>query len=132
MPTPKRVLIIGEDPELVDFSDPAIPPGTNAEKIRTGLDRSLRELRDRHREADLLLTTSVAAAASEVARALGTKPYDCVVVGAGLRIIPKMTPLFEAVMNAVHDSAPGAKLAFNIGPEDSAAAAERQLAGHTG
>jgi hypothetical protein len=123
----KRVLIIGEDPSLVDFSDPAIPPDMNAEKVLTGLRDSVAQLRGRGREADLLLTTGANAAANEVRKALAAKAYDVVVVGAGLRVVPKMTPLFEAVMNAVHERAPGSKLAFNLAPEDSAAAAERQL-----
>jgi hypothetical protein len=49
------------------------------------------------------------------------------VVGAGLRVVPKMTGTFEAVMNAVRERAPKARLAFNLTPDDSADAAERQL-----
>lgn len=128
MTKPKRVLIIGEDPDMVDFSDPTIPPGTDAEKIRDGLDAALRKLRESGREADLLLTTSEEAAGGEVAAALAAKRYDCVVVGAGLRVVPGMTGTFEAVMNAVREGAPGARLAFNLAPDDSAEAAERQLA----
>jgi len=32
-----RVLLVGYDPEAVDYSDPALPPGMNAEKIRAGI-----------------------------------------------------------------------------------------------
>ena len=32
-----RVLLLGYDPETVDFSDPALPPGMTAEKIRAGI-----------------------------------------------------------------------------------------------
>ena len=32
-----RALFIGQQPETVDFSDPAIPPGFNAEKIHAGI-----------------------------------------------------------------------------------------------
>ncbi len=32
-----RVLLIGQIPETVDFSDPALPPGFNAEKIHAGI-----------------------------------------------------------------------------------------------
>jgi hypothetical protein len=127
MPEPKRVLIIGEDPKLVDFSDPAIRTGMNADKVRAGLDHSVAQLRAGGREADLVLTTSAEAAAAEVGAALAAKAYDCVVVGAGLRIVLKMTLTFEAVMNTVREHAPQAKLAFNLAPDDSAAAAERQL-----
>jgi hypothetical protein len=32
-----RVLFVGQQPETVDFSDPALPPGFNAEKINAGI-----------------------------------------------------------------------------------------------
>ena len=32
-----RVLFVGQQPETVDFSDPALPPGFNAEKIKVPL-----------------------------------------------------------------------------------------------
>jgi len=127
MPQTKRVLLIGEDPDLVDFSDPAVPPGLDAQKISAGLDLALRQMRERGLEVDVALTTTEDAAAGEVAAALGGKAYDCVVVGAGLRILPGMTRIFETVINVVHEAAPHARIAFNTSPEDSTAAAERQL-----
>jgi hypothetical protein len=60
-------------------------------------------------------------------KALKEAAYDCVVIGGGLRIPPKSLPLFEMVVNAVHKAAPGAKIAFNTRPEDTAEAAARQL-----
>jgi hypothetical protein len=32
-----RVLLVGYDPETVDYSNPALPPGMSAEKIRAGI-----------------------------------------------------------------------------------------------
>ena len=32
-----RVLFVGQQPETVDFSDPAVPPGFSAEKINAGI-----------------------------------------------------------------------------------------------
>ena len=32
-----RILFIGQKPETVDFSDPALPPGFDAEKINAGI-----------------------------------------------------------------------------------------------
>jgi hypothetical protein len=32
-----RVLLVGYDPETGDYSNPALPPGMSAEKIRAGL-----------------------------------------------------------------------------------------------
>ena len=62
-----RALLLGYDPETVDYSDPALPPGMTAEKIHAGI-------------------------------------------------------------NAVHKAAPGAAIAFNTRPDDSADAAARWLA----
>jgi hypothetical protein len=33
----KRVLLAGLDPATVDYSDPALPPGMNADKIHAGI-----------------------------------------------------------------------------------------------
>jgi hypothetical protein len=33
-----RVLFVGQTPETVDFTDPSLPPGFNAEKIQAGID----------------------------------------------------------------------------------------------
>ncbi|GEP08376.1 hypothetical protein MGN01_02210 [Methylobacterium gnaphalii] len=33
-----RVLLIGYAPDAVDFSDPALPPGMNANKIAAGIE----------------------------------------------------------------------------------------------
>ena len=63
-----------------------------------------------------------------VVHQLGSTKYDCVVIGAGVRVPPRGLALFEAVINAVHKAAPGAAIAFNTRPDDSAAAAARALA----
>jgi len=53
--------------------------------------------------------------------------YACVVIGAGIRLPSQGLALFEAVVNAVHRAAPGAAIAFNTRPDDSADAAARWL-----
>ena len=58
---------------------------------------------------------------------LASTSYDCVVIGAGVRLPPQGLAVFEAVVNAVHSGAPGAAIAFNTRPEDSAEAAARWL-----
>jgi hypothetical protein len=62
-----------------------------------------------------------------VERQLGSTNYDCVVIGTGVRLPPKRIAIFEAVINAVHKAAPGATIAFNTLPENSADAAARWL-----
>jgi len=58
---------------------------------------------------------------------LATATYDCVVIGAGIRLPPKSLSLLETVINAVRKAAPNASIAFNTRPEDTAEAAARWL-----
>jgi hypothetical protein len=37
-----RVLLVGLKPEAVDYSDRALPPGMNAEKIQAAIDLGLK------------------------------------------------------------------------------------------
>src|SRR5499433_2400840 len=39
-----RILLVGYDPEAVDYSDPALPPGMSAEKIRAGITLALKQV----------------------------------------------------------------------------------------
>ena len=122
-----RILFVGYAPETVDFSDPALPPGMNAEKINAGIALAMKQMADRGWKADLCLIRPDETAAPTVERQLRSATYNCVVIGAGVRLPPRGLALFEAVINAVHKAAPSAAIAFNTRPEDSADAAGRWL-----
>ena len=122
-----RVVLVGYVPETVDFSDPALPPGMTAEKIHAGIAVALQQFAERGWEADLCLVRPDETAGPTVERQLGSTNYDCVVIGAGLRLPPRGLALFEVVINAVHKAAPTASIAFNTVPQDTAAAAARWL-----
>ena len=121
------ILLVGYDPETVDFSDPALPPGMTAEKIRAGIAATMKQFAERGWEADVGFIPPDETAGPTVERQLASKRYDCVVIGAGVRLPPRSLAIFEAVVNAVHKAAPGAAIAFNTRPEDSADAAARWL-----
>ena len=128
MTTAKKVLFIGQEPDTVDFSDPGLPPGFNAEKIHAGIAAGMQAMHDRGYAADLCLVTPDASAAAAVAQKLAAVAYDVVVIGGGLRIPAPSLLLFEQLVNAVHKGAPQAALAFNTRPEDTADAAARWFA----
>lgn len=123
----KRVLFVGQDPETVDFSDPSLPPGFNAEKIKAGIAIGKEKLEQRGWQAELCMIQPNAAGLAMLEEKLAALTYDCVVIGAGLRIPVKSLTLFESVINTVHRAAPGAVIAFNTRPEDTADAAGRRL-----
>jgi len=122
-----RILFIGQKPETVDYSDPALPPGLNAEKINAGIAVAVSKIQERGWEGDTCMIFPDETAGPTLEKQLSSAAYDCVVIGAGIRIPPKSLSLLELVINTVHKAAPGAVIAFNTMPEDTADAAARQL-----
>jgi len=125
----KRVLFVGQKPETVDFTDPSLPAGFNAEKINAGIALGVSKIEERGWQGDTCMITPDAAGSALLQSVLKGAVYDCVVIGGGLRLPPKSLALFETVVNIVHKAAPNAAIAFNTRPEDTADAAARQLDG---
>ena len=123
-----RILLLGLDPETVDYSDPALPPGMTAEKVRAGIAVALNQFTSRGWESDVGDIIPDETAGPTVERQLRSTNYDCVVIGGGVRLPPRNLALFEVVIGAIRKAAPAAAIAFNTRPEDSADAAARGLA----
>jgi hypothetical protein len=122
-----RILFVGQKPETVDFSDPALPPGFDAEKINAGIAVAVAKIGERGWQGHTCMITPDEAGRAMLEKALSSAAYDCVVIGGGLRIPPKSLALFEMLVNVVHKAAPAATIAFNTRPEDTAEAAARWL-----
>jgi hypothetical protein len=122
-----RILFVGQKPETVDFSDPSLPPGFDAAKINAGIAVAMDKIKERGWQGDSCMITPDDAGLAMLEKQLKSAAYDCVVIGGGLRLPPKSLVLFETVVNIVHKAAPGAAIAFNTKPEDTADAAARQL-----
>jgi hypothetical protein len=69
-----------------------------------------------------------------VGDALRARPWECVVVGGGVRTAEDQLGLFEQVINLVRLHAPAAAIAFNSTPADTFDAAARwiDMTGPTG
>ncbi len=122
-----RVLFVGQRPDTVDYSDPAIPPGFNAEKIQAGIAIAMSKMAERGWQADACMIPPDETASAVLEKQLATTTYDCVVIGAGIRLPPQSLLLLETVVNVVLKTSPHASIAFNTRPEDTAEAAARQL-----
>jgi hypothetical protein len=122
-----QVLLLGYDPVTVDLSDPSLPPGMTVEKVHAGIEVAKNQFASRGWNVDVGFIRPDDTAGPTVERQLASKSYDCVVIGAGVRLPPRLLPVFEGVVNAVHKAAPRAKIAFNTRPDDSADAAARWL-----
>src|SRR5512135_1909438 len=104
----KRVLLVGYDPETVDFSDPALPPGMTVEKIHAGIKIALADFASRGWQSEVCFIKPDDTAVPTVERCLASEAYNCVVIGAGVRLPPNRLFVFEAVLNAIHRGAPNA------------------------
>jgi hypothetical protein len=125
----KRVLIVGLQPQLIDFSNPEYTafPGLNAAKVMEGLDAGVKSLASLGYEANLCLTDLGETAEDVLKQELTNVRYDCIMIGAGVRIIPMYFLLFENMINIIHRHAPGARICFNTKPSDTAEAVKRWL-----
>lgn len=83
-----RILFIGQKPETVDFSDPALPPGFNAQKINAGIALAVARIEERGWQGDTCMIMPDETAGEMIERQLAAARYDCVVIGGGLRIPP--------------------------------------------
>ncbi len=127
MTSKKLVLSVGLQPQLINFDDPAYAayPGMTAEKVQGGLDKDIATLNALGYKATLCLTDFGETAEAVIQACLQQNRFDCIVIGAGLRTIGKNFLLFEKVLNVVHEHAPHARICFNTGPFDTAAAVQR-------
>lgn len=123
----KRVVLVGFDPATVDFSDPALPPGMTVEKIHDGVKLALAGMAERGWAAEVCFIKPDETAVPALERHLAGNRYDCVVIGAGVRLPPKHLNLFEALVNTIRRCAPQTAIAFNTRPHDSGAAAARWI-----
>ena len=121
------VLVIGLDPTLIDFSQPGYAPGMDATKVLAGLKSSEEELTGLGYSVEMCLTDFGETAETVVQGRLEQRNFDCVLIGAGVRVNPANFLLFEKLINVVHEHAPRARLCFNTMPGDTAAAVRRWL-----
>jgi len=52
-----RILFVGQKPDTVDFSDPALPPGFDAEKINAGIAMAMMKIAERGWQGDECMIT---------------------------------------------------------------------------
>jgi hypothetical protein len=120
------VLIVGLEPSLIDFSDPAYgASGLTATAVRAGLEADEAHLNALGYDAELCLIDFGETAEAVLRGRLAKQPFECILIGAGVRLIAPNTFLFEKLVNVVHANAPQAKLCFNTKPGDTAAAVQR-------
>jgi hypothetical protein len=127
MATKKKILLVGIDPFLIDFSSPefAAFPGLSAEKVAGGIKAAIQELNELGYDAEYCWTDFGQTAVAALESHLNKTQFDCVLIGAGIRIPEKNFQLFERMVNTIHKHAPAARISFNTNPRDTVEAVQR-------
>ena len=120
-----RLLLLGLDPDVVDYSKSPVP-GLTAAKVRFAIEADRAKLEELGYNVTILYVDEGKTAEAQLANTLATGRYDCIMIGAGLRIVPPYFMLFEKLINVIHQHAPAStKLCFNTGPTDITEAVQR-------
>lgn len=123
----KKVLIIGMNPQTIDYSNPELPQGLTVEIIEKGTQATLEKLKTLGYNPELFLIDTGTKDLTDLSKKLKQNNYDGVVVGNGIRSIKVNFILFEQIINIIHTSAPNTKIIFNSLPTDTDEAIKRWL-----
>jgi len=118
----KKVLLLGIDPKFIDVNL-ATSTGWDANRVKAVAQEENNKLTDLGYEPQICFIDLGETAESVVSDRLSRENFDCIMIGAGVRLVPQHTVLFEKIINAVHQKAPpSSKICFNTNPGDSAEA----------
>jgi len=122
-----RVLLVGLEPEIVDYSKTPVP-GLTAAKVRAAVEGDKAKLEAAGYRVTSLYVDDGKTAEAALTGELSKGGYDCIMVGAGLRIVPPYFLLFEKLIKVIHRHAPAStKICFNTSPSDTADAVLRWI-----
>jgi hypothetical protein len=130
--TKKKVLLIGIDPKLIDFSKTTTAAtGWDANRVQTAGQDANKRLMELGYEVQscLIVDLGETTAESVVSDILLREKFDCIMIGAGIRALPQHTLMFEKIINTIHQKAPpsSTKICFNTNPNDTVEAVLRWI-----
>ena len=121
----KKVLLLGIDPKFIDVNL-ATSTGWDANRVKAVAQAENNKLTDLGYEPQICFIDLGETAESVISDRLSRENFDCIMIGAGVRLVPQHTVLFEKIINSVHQKAPpSSKICFNTNPGDSAEAVLR-------
>lgn len=122
MTNKKKVLLIGWNPDSTDYSK---WPELNPEKLSSALEVSSSSLNTQGYDTSWCFLDNAETANDTVIQALENTNYDCVLIGAGVRLDPDAFYVFERLINTIHATTPSAKICFNTTLSDISDAVNR-------
>ena len=113
MTTGARILLVGLDPDMVDYSKSPVP-GLTAAKVRAAEEGDKAKLETLGYNVKSLYVDDGKTAEAVLSAELSNGGHDCIIVGAGLRILPPYFILFEKLINVIHRHTPASTRIVSI------------------
>ena len=123
----KKILIIGINPDTIDFTNPELPKGLTKQIVEQGTKATLEKLISIGFDAGIFLVDTGETDLSKLAKQLNENRYDGIVIGNGIRSQASNFILFEQIINVVHANATASKIIFNTLPTNTDEAVKRWL-----
>ncbi|MEU2253719.1 hypothetical protein [Nocardia xishanensis] len=121
-----RALTIGLNPQAMDYSR---FPDLDEAQLTARIGAANDALRDTEFDVTpYLVGASPDEAETEIRSLLANQRFDLVMIGGAVRAFPDHTLLFERIVNAVVEVAPGIRFCFNTSPETTLDALRRASA----
>jgi hypothetical protein len=123
----RKVLLLGIDPKLID-GNLATTTGWDAIRVKAIAQEANNKLTELGYEMQTCFFDLGETAESVVSDTLSREKFDCIMIGAGVRILPQHTVLFEKIINVIHrKTPPTSKICFNTSPGDTVEAVLRSI-----
>lgn len=124
----KKFLLIGLDPEAIDYSAPNVPPGGSAEKLFTDIAEAQKQLADRGNRLDSCkVQLDASSAEASVTAHLVHSTYECILIGGGIRETNENVEMLERIINSIRQHAPSTPIGFVSLPHDSSKVIDRVM-----
>jgi len=115
----KKVLLIGIDPKLIE-PNLSTATGWDANRVRAAAQGANKRLVELGYELQSCLLDPRGTDESVVSDTLPRDKFDCIMVGAGVRVLSQNTILFEKIMTTIYQKAtPSSKICFVTNPADT-------------
>lgn len=118
-----KILTIGLHPSAIDYTG---SPGLDEATLTARIEQGNAALRAAGLDAvPCMVGTDPDEAEKTVRDRLPEGPFDVVMIGGGVRMVPEHTLLFERLINVLAATTPGIRFCFNTSPETTIDAIRR-------
>ncbi len=123
----KKILLIGLDPDVIDYTAPHVPKGASAAMLVAELTEAQQQMTDQGDQLDICNIQLDGSMEEPVTAQFTHSTYDCILIGSGIRKPDEDIEMFERIIHSIRHYAPNTPLGFVPTPLDSVKAVARVM-----